>query len=454
MTWAPRTVLAMVLSAAIVLGAAQPALALRPVNTRKLADGVVYRVFVKKKPPIRARVVSIRPSSRPALGVALGGGLLPGFERTSSMARRRGAIAAINADYARSSGRPVMTFARTGRLAQTPLMPGANFGIGPGGLASHLGQPRLGARLRRDATGAEFGIGRVNAGAPSWGQIALYTPTGGRLERPPLRACSARLLPAGGVRLSEDGRRAWSRFDVGRVRCAFRRLPKLGKVVVAGRNGSRAGRVVRSLRRGERVTVSWSLANSGALETVGGNPVIVRNGRVTVERSNHPFFRRHPRTGVGIMPNGRVLLVAVDGRRRRYSRGMRLRGFARFFRRLGAESALNLDGGGSTTMVIRGRVVNRPSDGRERPVSSSLLVLPRASGVSKRLASGTGVPAHEDIEVTPQARRLLPSAAPVWDRISRDPASTGGMAAAVRPRVRLPADLRAAARRIKAPERR
>jgi hypothetical protein len=56
---------------------------------------------------------------------------------------------------------------------------------------------------------------------------------------------------------------------------------------------------------------------------------------------------------------------------------MNLVEFARLFKQLGARSALNLDGGGSTTMFLKGKVMNRPSDGPERLVSSALLVLPR-----------------------------------------------------------------------------
>jgi exopolysaccharide biosynthesis protein len=52
--------------------------------------------------------------------------------------------------------------------------------------------------------------------------------------------------------------------------------------------------------------------------------------------------------------------------------------FAAIFRNLGAVSALNLDGGGSSTMVVRGDVVNRPSSGNQRSVSTALLVLPGA----------------------------------------------------------------------------
>jgi exopolysaccharide biosynthesis protein len=50
--------------------------------------------------------------------------------------------------------------------------------------------------------------------------------------------------------------------------------------------------------------------------------------------------------------------------------------FARIMRDLGAVDALNLDGGGSSTMVVQGEVVNRPSDGRERSISSAILILP------------------------------------------------------------------------------
>ena len=79
---------------------------------------------------------------------------------------------------------------------------------------------------------------------------------------------------------------------------------------------------------------------------------------------------------MGVKPNGRILFVVVDGRRPGYSIGMRPLQFARLFKHLGATSALNLDGGGSTTMVVRDRIINRPSDtDGERAVSSALVVL-------------------------------------------------------------------------------
>jgi exopolysaccharide biosynthesis protein len=88
--------------------------------------------------------------------------------------------------------------------------------------------------------------------------------------------------------------------------------------------------------------------------------------------------RRHPRTAAGLRGDGTLLLVTVDGRQPELSVGMTIDELASLMRELGADTALNLDGGGSTTMVVAGKLVNSPSDaGGERPVSDALLVFPR-----------------------------------------------------------------------------
>jgi hypothetical protein len=123
---------------------------------------------------------------------------------------------------------------------------------------------------------------------------------------------------------------------------------------------------------------------------LGPGPRLLRAGRIavsaTVEGFDPPqapdFFRsfvtgRNPRTLAGVRQDGTLLLVTVDGRRPGWSAGMTLTEAARLMRSLGATDALNLDGGGSSTMVVRGEVVNRPSDRvGERPVSNGLFVLP------------------------------------------------------------------------------
>lgn len=88
---------------------------------------------------------------------------------------------------------------------------------------------------------------------------------------------------------------------------------------------------------------------------------------------------RHPRTMIGVDGDNRIWLVTVDGRQPPLSVGMNFAELKRLARRLGLRSALNLDGGGSTTMVLKdGWIVNHPSDPTgPRPVSDAIVVFPR-----------------------------------------------------------------------------
>ena len=126
------------------------------------------------------------------------------------------------------------------------------------------------------------------------------------------------------------------------------------------------------------------------LGVVNGGPRLLRRGvsdvNARAEGFDHPgdpeFFyrfgvRRNPRTLAGVTPAGNLLLVTVDGRRPGYSVGASFEEEAEIVRALGARDALNLDGGGSTTMVARGQLVNRPSDSTgERPIGDAILLEP------------------------------------------------------------------------------
>lgn len=118
---------------------------------------------------------------------------------------------------------------------------------------------------------------------------------------------------------------------------------------------------------------------------IGGWPRILRDGidvsaeapivEGTISRNAE---MRHPRTGIGFSRDSATLyLVTVDGRSED-SGGMTLGELAHMMRRLGAWQAMNFDGGGSTTMVIDGRVANAPSDtSGERAVGNALMIVTR-----------------------------------------------------------------------------
>jgi exopolysaccharide biosynthesis protein len=122
------------------------------------------------------------------------------------------------------------------------------------------------------------------------------------------------------------------------------------------------------------------------LHALGGHPNLVTDGAIDIwpDKAQSLYDDRHPRTAVGVTATGRLLLVTVDGRTSAGD-GMTMEELAQYMIWLGADDAVNLDGGGSTTMWIEGMsingIVNFPSDNQkadhwgERNVADGLLVL-------------------------------------------------------------------------------
>jgi hypothetical protein len=328
--------------------------------------------------PNRIKVLSIDPASRVTIDTVLSNNLLTGFETTSSMSRRRDAIAAINGDFALPWGRPPHVFAEDGQLKGTPIPWGRAFAISRDEANAYFGHPSVLVSVADARTEGKWRVQLWNERRPRASEIAAYTDAVGGYLRPPRAACSARLYRASGMRWGSSSRIGVVRdYRVDAVRCMWHRMRLRRGIVLSARRGSSRAADVKGLRRGDIVALKWRVGWPGVLDVIGGNPTLLEDGRITVgecPRSAY-FCRRHPRTGVGVRANGRILLVVVDGRRPG-SIGMTPAQFARLFKRLRATSALNLDGGGSTTMVVRERVINRPSDVTgERAVSSALLVL-------------------------------------------------------------------------------
>jgi hypothetical protein len=106
-------------------------------------------------------------------------------------------------------------------------------------------------------------------------------------------------------------------------------------------------------------------------ESVGGAPILVE--RVVAAGGYAAEEGANPRTAVGQRSNGTLVLAVVDGRRPDRA-GMTLPQLTDLMRRLGAVESINLDGGGSSTLVTHGAVRNVPSDGAERRVTNAVVV--------------------------------------------------------------------------------
>lgn len=303
-----------------------------------------------------------------------------GLETTSSIAARYGAIAAVNAGFFRTTGtyrgEPAGVLMLEGKLISEPIEGRAAFGV----IENSLGTSVVFGHLKfsgyvESARGRRAAINGINRprGAD---ELIIYTPEFHRTT----------LTTPDGVELIAR------RNKIIRVRDGdgSSAIPLDGFVISAC--GKVREWVLANMRAGSRVSLVSTLSplDSGQAEAwkqasfiAGGGPQLIKEGRVAAtfeaEKVAAKFVTdRHPRTAIATIKDGRLLIVTVDGRQPGTSVGMPLLELAGLLLEFGGADGINLDGGGSTTMVVNGKLMNTPSDQTgERPVSDALLILPR-----------------------------------------------------------------------------
>jgi acid phosphatase type 7 len=314
---------------------------------------------------------------------ALSNGRVTGLERTSSQAINHSfeahrVIAAINGDVwagysSDAESAPNGLHVEAGELVVAGTAGRPTFGVGPDGRPI-LGSPLVTTTLTTTTAGA-FVINRINQLRRA-GENVLYTPHFGSRTS---SAASGVDVVITGFALPIRTSGTWTGF-VSQTRIADGGGPiDPGTVVVTVPSTSPMVNVL----PGEVVTLTTTVTPGWETvsQAVGGREWIVRNGLTSI--SPHPASADeiHPRSAIGITIDGRLLLATVDGRETGVSEGMRLTELAELMLERGAVSAINLDGGGSSTLVVRRAgteipvIVNKPSDGFERPVTNSIQVV-------------------------------------------------------------------------------
>lgn len=373
---------------------------------KPIAPGLVYREEVDLAAPRIVHALRWSPGSQAVRAVAeLTGGRIvsegssTGRFPVSKMVERTKALAGVNADFfsmvTGQSGNPLGLMVRNGELITLPSNRGV-FAWGQGEAA--IGQAEFEGTIQPQSEAA-FPLNGLNRACKK-DEVVLYTPTAGAAV-----AEGAAIV----ITVKTDGA-TWSPSTriSGTVEAIGTEVPKApisaNQALLVG-CGTR-GEALAKLRPGTKLAVrlqtsgfDWEKVDNA----VGGGPFLVRNGAVSVDAVAEGFpasfyAKRHPRTAIGRNRDGQVWLVAVDGRQE-ISDGATLDELARIMQRLGCVDALNLDGGGSTTMNVLGLTVNRPSDGKERPVANGIVLtgfpMPRAPmgklrlGVAKPASDGT-----------------------------------------------------------------
>ena len=295
-----------------------------------------------------------------------------GTETTSSLAKRHNAVAAINAGFFRLdnsifAGDNVGYLTIDGYVWSEPTMERGAIGIINRRKKTEvfLDRWRFAGYLRLksgDRPDVLMGLNREINGD----EVVAYTPAFGTLAP-----------RTGDVRLViRKGRVVGECLDT----CE---IPKNGFVLVG--NGARSN-ILKQLKTGDRVQTVWDIVSKNNAypayrieDAVAGVPLLIRDGKIDItwkeEKASKDFVEtRHPRTAVANLKDGKFLMLTADGRSEA-SAGIDLYDLADFLLELGAVDALNLDGGGSTTMVLDDKVVNHPSDkGGERKIGDALIV--------------------------------------------------------------------------------
>ena len=299
-----------------------------------------------------------------------------GLETVTSMAARTGAIAAVNGGYFRTSGdflgESTGTLLIDGVVWSEPDRGRAAVGIVRERRASRLIFGHVAWQASIVAGREKRTVEGVNrARGPN--DLVVFTPDFG----------PATITDSSGIEVVVRKDRVVEIHD----EAGSTPIPRDGFIVSA--RGSARDWVRRALRDGTRVRVRTVLQPAdpfrsnpwaAAEDILGAGPKLVTAGRVDVTDVREkmiPTFapEPHPRTAIGALADGRALLLVADGRRPPERVGLALDDLARLLIELGAVEAINLDGGGSTTMVVQGKLVNFPTDPTgERPVSDAIVV--------------------------------------------------------------------------------
>jgi hypothetical protein len=334
--------------------------------------------------PIAVYLLRLNPD-RISLSVALSNDEVMDAERVDAIAARQQAVAAVNGGFFNTrNGEPISLLKVNGELVSDNTLARGIVAIRP----DSRGKPQLEFDQATARMSMRFEIGGKDTDVAidgvdttrERGKLMMYTPLYHRDTDTAANGIEW-VLSGNPLRVTEIRR------DAGHTP-----IPPKGAVLSFG--GLDPPAALAALAMGTRVTLltAWKAAQGTspkqfdqARDIINGAGLLKKAGRpITnwreVENLNPQTFidMRHPRTVIGIDRRGAIWLIAIDGRQPDYSIGMTLPDLVRLCDRLEITDALNLDGGGSTTMVVRGKIVNKPSDATgPRAVSDALIVKSR-----------------------------------------------------------------------------
>ena len=351
---------------------------------KTIQNGIEYAEMTREieKQPVKMNLLrldltKVRLDVVHALDAAIG------TETVSSIATRHGALAAINAGFFRLdktlfAGDAAGVLMIDGKLLSESFAGRTELRIYNGRDKTEVGFTKTNTVPSLRIGNQDFDVSGINRERKT-DELILFTPEFNRTTLTDTKGLEI-IVQRGKIIWISDGK--GSSF-----------IPENGFVLSV--NGKSRESLLSKIQIGESVFLGTRIfpiksetedkkpnTSSNIEDIIGGVPQLIKNGKIEItwqeEKTSKSFVEtKHPRTAVAKLKDGKFLMITVDGRSEA-SGGIGLQNLAEILLELGATDAMNLDGGGSTTMFLNGKVVNHLSDKEgERKVSDAILVFPR-----------------------------------------------------------------------------
>ncbi|MBY0549388.1 MAG: phosphodiester glycosidase family protein [Candidatus Obscuribacterales bacterium] len=277
------------------------------------------------------------------------------------------AIAAINANYFKKDGTPLGTLIMDGEWVSGPIFNRISMGITANGDV-FIDTPNLHGTLETSNPEIpSIWVNNINQPRRRGDHLIMYSRRWG----------GSVTLPAGGTLVAVDAS--------GRVTSKSSKsigVPYGGFVLSDAHKSD-----IAKLDVGEYVNLNWQARPerwSSVVHAISGGPCLIRNGKLFVDLKGEHFRKNwtsstiHARTAAGVTRDKHLILVTVEGPHTLWD-------VAKLFKELNCVDAMNLDGGGSTTMVVQGDILTRNANHAQRRVAATLAVVPRSASSSTAL---------------------------------------------------------------------
>ena len=306
--------------------------------------------------PVRINIVELSKGVNEDLVIepAIASGTLASKSKISNIANRENAIVAINGGYFKpQTGVPLGTLMINKKVYTGPIYDRVAMGIFDNGF--DMARVQLRAQVETNKGGLK--IDNINQPRMLSTHTIVYTPDWGEYSPP---------CPKYGLQIVVENGKA-TRMSYG-----ANRIPKDGFVIVGAEKNLNSIKDAKRFKLNVKINPEWKDVN----HIISGGPYLIKNGDIYVDMTAQKLGSiggRNPRTAIGYTRDNHLIMLTADGREGS-SIGLTLVELANLMKELGCVNAMNLDGGGSTVMFVKGQVVNKPAVQGGIPLSHTLTV--------------------------------------------------------------------------------